>query len=147
MPNNFPNQTHASQHFSWAELEATHAPADIKANLVKWCQLIGEPLRAKYGKPVNITSGWRDTKQQAVLWKQALAKYGSEAKARLHVAKPGTSQHEFGTACDFWIAGVSPKALGEVCAKLKGVGGVGVYESWVHADTRPLGPDGMVDRW
>lgn len=144
----YPNETHASEHFTWKELDprGLAGPA-AKKNLVRWCQVIGEPVRRHYGRPVHITSGYRSTAVQAVLWKEAVKKYGSEAKAREHVAPPGSSEHENGTACDFWIAGVAPAAIASYLERLPGVGGIGIYPTWVHGDVRPLGADGRIDRW
>lgn len=49
---------------------------------------------------IKINSGYRSPERQAVLWKEALAKYGSEAEARKWVAPPGKSQHGHGNAAD-----------------------------------------------
>ena len=143
----YPNQTHASPHFSWAELDPNGlaGPGD-RLRLVGWCTAIGEPVRAHFGKPVHITSGFRPTSLQARLWAEALAKYGSESAARAHVAPPGHSEHETGRACDFWIEGVTPSQIAAFLTTLPGVGGIGIYSSWVHADTRPRN-GGPIARW
>lgn len=147
MPTTFPNATHASPNFTWRELEIDpmKTPAAIKAAAVRWCTVIGEPVRRHYGKPVHITSGYRSTATQAFIWARTLAQKGL-AYTRLHVARPGSSRHEKGDACDFWVPGVTPAALAAFVAKLPGVGGVGVYESWVHADLRPR-VNGVIARW
>lgn len=49
---------------------------------------------------LGITSGYRSPETQERLWREALAKYGSEAEARKWVAPPGRSQHNHGNAAD-----------------------------------------------
>lgn len=49
---------------------------------------------------IKINSGFRSNERQAVLWQQALEKYGSVAEARKWVAPPGNSQHNKGMAAD-----------------------------------------------
>jgi D-alanyl-D-alanine carboxypeptidase len=49
---------------------------------------------------IFITNGWRSWNYQEQLFRQALATYGSEAKAAQWVAPPGTSAHELGDAVD-----------------------------------------------
>lgn len=53
---------------------------------------------------LSIMSAYRSPETQAVLWKNALAKYGSESAARKWVAPPGHSQHGFGRAIDWKYA-------------------------------------------
>jgi hypothetical protein len=52
------------------------------------------------GVHVYVVSGWRSRKYQERLFRQAVSKYGSEAKAARWVAAPGTSAHESGDAVD-----------------------------------------------
>jgi D-alanyl-D-alanine carboxypeptidase len=47
-----------------------------------------------------VTSGWRSREYQEQLFRQAVSKYGSKAKAARWVATPGTSAHESGDAVD-----------------------------------------------
>jgi hypothetical protein len=61
-------------------------------------QMIADAAAA--GHDLTVTSGKRSTEQQRVLWNAALAKYGSPAEARKHVAPPGSSMHEQGAAVD-----------------------------------------------
>lgn len=128
----------ASPHFSWAELDPVgDATPTVRANLARLAREVLEPVRAHYGRPVHITSGFRSTATQARLWREALAKYGSPAAARAHVAPPGHSKHETGEAADFWIAGVAPNAIASFLDTLPACGGIGIYPSWVHGDIRP----------
>jgi hypothetical protein len=52
------------------------------------------------GVELDVNSGWRSSKYQEQLFEEAVAKYGSEAKAERWVARPGTSVHEAGGAVD-----------------------------------------------
>lgn len=52
------------------------------------------------GVDIFVTSGWRSLAYQQQLFRQALAEYGSEAKAARWVALPGASDHESGNAVD-----------------------------------------------
>ena len=87
--------TQLSPHFSLAELTATAqpfandpGPAQI-ASLTTLCAQVLEPIRAQFGKPVRVNSGYRSAKVNAAV--------GST---------PG-SQHLLGEAADIEIAGVS----------------------------------------
>lgn len=50
---------------------------------------------------LGIRSGYRSPEHQAQLYKDAIAKYGSEEAARKWVAPPGRSNHNHGSALDF----------------------------------------------
>lgn len=52
------------------------------------------------GGSVWVNSGWRSPERQAVLWQEALAKYGDPERADDWVARPGHSMHERGLAVD-----------------------------------------------
>lgn len=84
-----------SEHFSLAELTRTsqpysNVPTDREiANLRLVCEHILEPVRAHFGKPIRVNSGFRGAKVNAAV--------GS---------KP-TSQHRLGEAVDFEIDGVT----------------------------------------
>lgn len=60
--------------------------------------LLALPAHLK-GK-VTITSAYRSVQAQEQLWRDAVAKYGSEAAARKWVAPPGRSNHGRGLAID-----------------------------------------------
>lgn len=57
-------------------------------------------LIAASGGRISLTSGARSTAEQARLWQEALAKYGSPEAADDWVAPPGQSMHERGLAVD-----------------------------------------------
>lgn len=139
--------THATEHFAWIELDpSTLAGPVARANLHKLANDVLEPIRKHFGKPAHVTSGYRDIALQERIWRDAVAKYGSEAAAREHVAPPGHSQHEVGTAADFWIEGVSPSTVAAFASTLPTVGGIGIYPSWTHVDIRPR-DGGVIARW
>jgi zinc D-Ala-D-Ala carboxypeptidase len=52
------------------------------------------------GVRFSVDSGWRSPEYQERLFREAIAKYGSEAEARRWVATPGTSSHVSGDAVD-----------------------------------------------
>lgn len=56
-------------------------------------------VTASHGR-VHVVSGRRSSAKQAILWADALARYGSAELADDWVARPGTSMHEKGLAVD-----------------------------------------------
>jgi hypothetical protein len=55
---------------------------------------------ARDGARFYVNSGWRSKAYQEELFDEAIAQYGSAAKAARWVARPGTSVHEAGDAAD-----------------------------------------------
>lgn len=55
---------------------------------------------ASEGIQIFVNSGWRSPDYQAQLFREAVAEYGSEAKAARWVATPETSEHVSGNAVD-----------------------------------------------
>jgi LAS superfamily LD-carboxypeptidase LdcB len=53
---------------------------------------------------LKINSGFRSVERQAEIYKEAVAKYGSEAAARRWAAPPGRSNHNHGLAADLGFA-------------------------------------------
>lgn len=84
-----------------------------------------EAIREYYRRPINITSGHRSPG-----WNKAI---GGAAK----------SWHLVGRAADIQVSGVSPQAVAAYIrrALMPDRGGVGVYDSFVHIDTRPARVD------
>lgn len=85
-----------------------------------------EKIRAHFGKPVHINSGYRTvTKNKAV----GGATY---------------SQHLFGTAADIVVGDVktgvvAPKTVAAYAETLlTGTGGIGIYKSFTHIDVRKV---------
>ncbi|MBA2273586.1 MAG: D-alanyl-D-alanine carboxypeptidase family protein [Actinobacteria bacterium] len=56
-------------------------------------------MRAADGS-VWLNSGYRSPERQAVLWQEALEKYGDPERADDWVARPGDSMHQRGLAAD-----------------------------------------------
>jgi hypothetical protein len=97
-------------------------------------------LQQKFGRKLTVISAYRSTEKQARLFAEAVQKYGSEAAARKHVAPPGSSKHESGTALDItWTGFPSGKDQFIQFARESGFKGFGItYSSFVHID---LGPE------
>lgn len=55
---------------------------------------------AASGGSVHVVSGFRSSEKQAILWADAVARYGTAEAADDWVARPGTSMHEKGLAVD-----------------------------------------------
>lgn len=90
----------------------TETPIDEK--LVNYLQAI----RSHFGKPVQITSGYR---------------------CPVHNAKTPNaapkSKHMLGMAADIYISGTAPAEIAKFAESI-GVKGIGLYDSFVHIDTR-----------
>ncbi|MDO8800028.1 D-Ala-D-Ala carboxypeptidase family metallohydrolase [Phenylobacterium sp.] len=100
--------TQLSPHFSLSEMTVTGtglpnvAPSQAIASLTALCVNVLEPIRAHFGKPVQVNSGYR-----------------GPAVNRAVGSKP-TSQHAKGEAADIEIPGVSNLALARwIAANLK----------------------------
>ena len=106
-----------SAHFRVREFACRDGTDTVKvdAGLVE----LLEQLRAAAGAPVVISSGYRTPAYNAAV---GGARY---------------SQHVQGTAADITAAGVSPLLLGQMAEYyLGGRGGIGVYRTFTHVDTR-----------
>ena len=109
--------TKLSEHFSVKEFACSDGSDEIRIdpNLVKYL----EKIRAHFGKPVRITSGYRSPA------------YNAKVGGAFH------SYHLRGMAADIVISGVSSKLVAQY-AETVGCGGVGWYEArnFTHIDTR-----------
>jgi len=76
-------------------------------------------LRHAYGEPLIINSGYR------------CISYNKKVGG-----VPG-SYHLFGMAADIYIRGIIPKDLA-IQADLVGFSGIGLYNTFIHVDVRPL---------
>lgn len=76
-------------------------------------------LRNQVGKPIKIVSGYRTESYNASC---------GGAKNSYHVK---------GQAADIAVEGIDTTVLGLLCTEI-GFSGVGVYDNWVHVDTRPI---------
>ena len=78
-----------------------------------------QKIRTHFGKSVTITSAYRTP---------------GHNKA---VGGTAYSQHLYGKACDIKAKGVSPKKVAAYAETLlKNRGGIGIYSTFVHIDTR-----------
>ena len=76
-------------------------------------------IRNHFGKPVSIHSGYRT------------AEYNKKVDGAVY------SQHQYGTAADISIKGVTPKEIADYANLLMPyTGGVGVYKTFCHVDVR-----------
>lgn len=149
----YPNETHITEHFTWAEfrVDPFKMKSDDKTRLVNHCRLTLEPIRAHYNRPVTVTpeGGYRSFEEQAALYAADLKRHGGKPSGK--VAKPGSSRHNFGDASDIWVKGVTPAGLAAFALTLPHVGGVGIYDSFTHVDSRPVGSPGRpgkaIARW
>jgi uncharacterized protein YcbK (DUF882 family) len=106
-------------HFKLSEF-LVHEPEDpspeILNNLTHLAEAL-EKVRAIWGKPIQIISGYRSPKHNA------------------QVGGVSGSYHQTGQGADITIEGISSK---EVYKKLSNwLGGVGLYPFHVHVDIRP----------
>lgn len=80
-----------------------------------------EKVRAHFGKPVTINSGYR-----------------AEAKNKA-VGGATYSQHKYGLAADITISGVLPaKVAAYAETLLPNTGGIGIYKTFTHIDVRKV---------
>lgn len=78
-----------------------------------------QKIRTYFGKSVKITSGYRT------------------AAHNKKVGGAAYSQHLYGMAADIKVTGVSPKDVAAYAETLlKGTGGIGIYDTFVHIDVR-----------
>ena len=89
----------------------------INPELVSYLQ----KARSHFGKPMNINSAYRTV---------------------YHNSKVGgvvNSQHLFGGAADVYIPGVSVRELYDYLCQIAGNScGIGIYDTFVHFDVRPV---------
>ena len=131
--------THVSPHFSWAEFgshDGKGIPASATPHIRRLCTTVLEPLRARFGGPLIVISGYRSP----------------EWNTRIGGAK--NSRHVVGDAAD-----IRPVQMGDLQrlkstleemildGELPQLGGVGLYQRWIHLDCRPRKPDGKLTRW
>ena len=112
---------YASEHFKFSEFRCKccgelHPDGDKPPEtLLNYL----EDIRAAFGAPVHINSGYRCPAHNAA------------------VGGATSSQHMAGTAADIWIEEVSPKLVYDYADQLIGDGGgVGKYATFTHIDAR-----------
>jgi uncharacterized protein YcbK (DUF882 family) len=126
-----------TQHFDVSEFQChdlTPYPAEwIYDRLLPMCRILETTRSACGDRPVSITSGYRSPAHN------------------MFVGGASASQHMQGRAADIEIEGMAPSDVHATilalfnAGKLEGLGGLGVYPSWVHVDIRPW--IGHLARW
>lgn len=106
-----------SDHFKVSEFQCKDGSSEVKVDdmLVSLLEL----LRTQVKKPIKIVSGYRTEAYNE--------KCGGAKK----------SYHLLGQAADIKVDGVDTTVLGLLCVEI-GFSGVGVYDNWVHVDTRAI---------
>ena len=105
-----------TEHFKLKEFACKNSEAVIVSE--KLCYVL-EAIRAHFGKPVIVTSGYRTPEYNA--------KVGGAAKSR----------HMLGIAADIQIAGVKPADVAAYARTLMPTyGGIGIYSTFTHIDIR-----------
>lgn len=99
---------------------------DLKSRLASMINDMPPELQ----KAIKINSGYRSPERQAELFKEAVAKYGSEEAARKWVAPPGNSQHNHGNAADLDVSNPAVKAWVHANAAKYGLGFPMGHEPW-----------------
>ena len=113
-----------TENFTLGEFNKHNFPLtdSVKANLITLAKNL-QVLRDEVKRPIEITSGYRT------------ASYN----ARIGGAK--ASRHILGDAADIKVAGMTPRQVAETIERLISEGkmlegGIGIYKTWVHYDTR-----------
>ncbi len=78
-----------------------------------------EKIRDHFGKAITINSAYRSPAYNA------------------SIGGASESQHVNGMAADIMISGVIPQAIADY-ANVLGMGGIGVYKTFTHVDTREI---------
>ena len=138
--------TPVSAHFTVEEFachDGTPYPAEWVADrLAPLCAAL-EAIRESCGnRPVSILSGYRTPAHNEAL-RDADGSGSGVAK---------DSQHVVGRAADIVIGGVAPADVHAAVLALDTqgaikIGGVGLYQKWVHVDVRERAADGHLARW
>lgn len=125
------SRDYLTPHFKMSEFNCkngTPVPRYMKRELRKWCQTIGEPMRAKFG-PLTVHSGYRTYSYNARVG-------GVNNSFHIYTIRKAYP------AVDFSCQRGTPDAWARLAYKqLNGRGGVGVYpgQHFTHVDMRPLG--------
>ncbi len=119
----------------WACHDGKAYPAEwVQSRLLPLCNVL-EVLRAAVGgRSVTILSGYRSPAHNAV------------------VGGAFASQHMAGRAADITVEGVAPADVHRTLLHLFDtgkieIGGLGIYDHWVHLDVRPRPASGHLAQW
>lgn len=122
-----------TDHFSLDEFrcrDGTPVPSSAVPALKRLCETQLEPLRAKFGRPVRITSGYRTRSYNASIG-------GASMSFHIYDERPGAP------AVDHWVEGVSNATVQNYYDnKDNPPDGMGYYGGFTHIDER-----GYRSRW
>ncbi|MDW7678876.1 MAG: D-Ala-D-Ala carboxypeptidase family metallohydrolase [Bacillota bacterium] len=113
----FLNQISISENFILKEFECNDGSHQVALRHELLDKL--QRLREEAGKPVIITSGYRNPSHNA------------------RVGGSPTSRHLTGEAADIRIPGLHPDEVAQLAAAV-GFTGIGIYDSFTHVDIRPV---------
>ena len=111
------NRIRLSEHFSLHEFQCRDGSYQVRLHPLLLSRL--QQLRTALGRPVIITSGYRNPSHNA------------------RVGGSPTSQHLLGTAADIRVPGVTTDQLA-VHAASTGFTGIGKYAGFLHVDVRAV---------
>jgi peptidoglycan hydrolase-like protein with peptidoglycan-binding domain len=114
--------TQVAKNFNETEFACKDGSGDVLIHSSLLLKL--QDLRNRIGRPVNITSGYRNPAYNRTL--------SGSAK---------DSQHIYGKAVDIVVDGMTPAAVAKV-AETVGFDGIGIYPGFCHVDVR-----GYKARW
>lgn len=125
-----------SKHFTVEEFDChdgSKVPPKYYRGLMQLCRLYLEPLRTRYGR-VKINSGYRSHRHNAAI---------GGASRSYHVYP---EHNAFDVAADITCATGTPRQWHATLNALRkrergGKGGLGLYSSFVHVDTRDFKAD------
>ncbi len=110
-----------SEHFSKAEFACNHCGKLHPSGVMPPLELLDilEGVRAHFGVPVSVNSGYRCPTHNA------------------NVGGANASRHMEGDASDIMVKGVSPSAVYDYLNRSMGsAGGLHEYDTFTHVDTR-----------
>lgn len=147
-----------TEHFSLSEFHQPAAPPEwgvvcaaqdypaewVADRLTPLCRVL-ERLRAELLHPITVLCGYR-----SALYNEAKRQYELRTRGSSGVAE--FSQHIEGRAADIAVDGVPALTVHATALRLHragvlaDLGGLGLYNSFVHVDVRPHKP-GHLDQW
>ncbi len=111
-------KTQLTKHFNISEFHCKGTACNCKETLHDPAlSNFLQQIRDHFGKPIHITSGYRCAKHNAA------------------VGGASGSRHTKGQAADFYIDDVEPVEIAAFAEQI-GVLGIGLYDNFVHIDTR-----------
>jgi uncharacterized protein YcbK (DUF882 family) len=128
---------HATPHFAIREFDChdgvEYPESWIEERLKPLCVVL-ERVRLELGNPIGIVSGYRSPEHNQA------------------IGGVSASQHMQGRAADIVVNNHSPeKVYGCILRLFRAgaieIGGLGVYNSWVHIDVRPRPDSGHLAQW